>query len=81
MNQTDINTNNSQPSFIAEIATKLICACGIVKANQAFINDRANRGWTAAEIARSYVRNHFSKGDKQRRQMLTTLTKLGAKAK
>lgn len=76
-----IRSNNLPPSTIAELAVRLVEAAGGANDDWGYIVERAGRGWSASEIARSYVRAHFRKGDIRRRRLLVGLTKQGAKAR
>jgi hypothetical protein len=77
---TDIRSNNLPAAIVAEAAVRLIEAAGGTNDDWPFIITRADRGWCAGEIARSYVRVHFQKSDIRRRRLLTKLTKLGARS-
>lgn len=76
---TTINNNNLAPAVIAELAVRLVERAGGVNDDWGYVVERADRGWTAAEIARAYVRSHFPKGDIRRRRMLVGLTRQGAR--
>lgn len=78
---TDIRSNQLPASTIASLAKGLIRRAGcevFYVADHAFIDERAGKGWCAAEIARLFIRANFAKGDPLRRKFLTALTKLGA---
>jgi hypothetical protein len=74
----ELHRNDLPAGVIAERAVRAVEAVGGVNDDWPYIVARAAAGWTAAEIARGYVRKHYCKGDIRRRRMLTALTKLGA---
>lgn len=73
--------NDLSAGNIIDLTTGLIVEAGCAyyaHADLAFIRERADKGWSAAEIARSFIRATFAKDNPPRRRFLTALTKLGA---
>jgi hypothetical protein len=78
---TDVRSNNLPTSTVISLAKGLIAKAGCEvydHCDAGFFDERAKRGWTASEIARSFIRANFAKGNPLRRRFLTALTKVGA---